>query len=198
MKISIILIVFCFLTNISAQSQEIEYSFKEVYQVSTPTKLNISSSNSNIKVISHDNQNIEVHFILRKDGKLLLVNKEELTHLINEQSKLNIQSLPNELKLEISNVVKEGYIKSEDAITIDFIVYVPNRTSCYIVSTDGNISLKGLNSNQKCVTIDGNIELSNLNGDIIAKTTDGNIIIDNVIGEVDSQTMEGKVIKTKK
>lgn len=192
------LILFCFLTNLSVQSQELEYSFKEVYEISTPSKLNISSSNSNIKVLSHDGENIEVYFVVKRDKKLLSVNKAKLPEIIREQSKLDIQSSANQLKLEVTNIVKDGYIKSEDAIIIDFIVYVPNQTSCDLLSSDGNISLKGLNSNQKCVTSDGDIELSNLNGDIIAKTSDGDIIIDNVIGNVDSQTMDGQVIKTKR
>ncbi|TVZ26018.1 hypothetical protein JM83_0963 [Gillisia sp. Hel_I_86] len=198
MKISIMLILFSLLTNLSVQSQEFEYSFKEVYEILAPTKLNISSSNSNIKVISHDKENIEVYFVVKKDKKLLSDNKKNLTQLINEQSKLNIQSSADELKLEVTNAVKEGYINSKDAIIIDFIVYVPKQTSCDLVSSDGTITLKGLNSNQKCVTNDGNIELININGDVIAKTSDGDIIIENVIGNVDSQTMDGQVIKTKR
>lgn len=59
MKISTILFVFCFLTNLSVQSQELEYSFKEAYKVTTPSKLNITSSNNNLKVISHNNQNLD-------------------------------------------------------------------------------------------------------------------------------------------
>lgn len=102
------LIVFCFLTNFSVQSQALEYSFKEVYDVSTPTKLNISSSNSDIKVISHDKENIEVYFVVKKDKKLLSVNKEGLNQLINEQSKLNIQSSEKELNIAITNIVKGG------------------------------------------------------------------------------------------
>lgn len=192
------LILFCFLTNLSVESQELEYSFKEVYEISTPSKLNISSSNSNLKVLSHDKENIEVYFVVKKDKKLLLVSKDKLNQIINEQSRLNIQSSANELKIEVTNIVKDGYINSDDAIIIDFIVYVPNQTSCDLLSSDGNISLAGLNSNQKCVTSDGNIHLSNLNGDIIAKTSDGDIIIENLIGNVDSQTMDGQVIKTKR
>jgi len=196
MKISILITLFCFITSLSVQSQELEYSFKEVYEISTPSKLNISSSNSNIKVLSHDKENIEVYFVVRKDKKLLSVNEAELNEIIKEQSKLDIQSSAKQLKLDVTNIVKDGYIKSENAVIIDFIVYVPSKTSCDLLSSDGNISLKGLNSNQKCVTNDGNIELSNLNGNIIAKTSDGDIIIENVTGNVDSKAMDGQVIIT--
>ena len=81
-----------------------------------PTKLNISSSNSNIKVISHDKENIEVYFVVKKDKKLLSDNKKNLTQLINEQSKLNIQSSADELKLEVTNAVKEGYIQKMQSL----------------------------------------------------------------------------------
>ncbi|MBT8245322.1 hypothetical protein [Winogradskyella sp.] len=197
MKPSIMLILFTFLTSTSVQSQELEYSFKESHEVSTPTKLYISSSNSNITVISHDKSNIEVYYVIKKNEQLVNnVNKEILNQIIKEQSKLNIKSSINGLTIEVTGVVKEGYIKSEDAIIIDFIVYVPNQTSCDLVSSDGNISLKGLNSDQKCVTSDGNIKLFDIDGDVFAKTSDGDIIIENVTGNVDSQTNDGKVIKT--
>ena len=100
------------------------------------------------------------------------------------------------MNIEVSNINKAGYIKSKDAVIIDFIVYVPIQTSCDLVSSDGNISLNGLNSKQKCITSDGNIKLSNLNGNVIAKTSDGDIIIENVTGNVDGQTMDGQIIKT--
>lgn len=196
MKISTFLVLFTFLTSFSVPSQELEYSFKETYEVTTPVKLNICSSNSNIKVISHDKRTIEVYFVVKKNGRLLTVNKEELTQIISKQSNLDVQSSAQGLILEVTSVVKEGYIKSKDVIIIDFIVYVPNQTSCNLVSSDGDISLNGLNTNQKCTTNDGNILLANINGDVLAKTSDGNIFIENVTGKVDSQTMDGKIIKT--
>lgn len=198
MKTIKMLMLIYFLASFSVQSQELEYSFNEVYEILEPSKLNISSSNSNIEVKAHDKKNIEVHFVVKKDGKLLSVNKEQLTQIIKEQSKLSIQSSTNELTLKITNAIKDGHIQSKDAIILDFIVYVPNQTNCDLVSSDGNISLKGLKSNQKCITSDGNIELTNLTGDVIAKTSDGDIIIKDVVGNVDSQTMDGQVIKSKK
>lgn len=197
MKTSIILTVISLFTTLFVQSQEQEYSFKEAYEISTPAKLNISSNNSNIKVMSHNKENIEVHFVVRKNGELLSVDKQLLSEITKEQSKLNIQSSSNELKIGIENVVKQGYIESSNAIVIDFLVYVPEQTSCSLTSSDGDIVLNGLNSNQKCITSDGNIELFNLKGDVTAKTSDGDIIIENVIGKVDSQTMDGQVIKAK-
>ncbi len=198
MKISTVLILFFFLTSLSVKSQELEYSFKENYDISTPTRLKISSSNSNITILSHNNNTIEIQYSVKKNGKLLLVNKSRLKEIIKNQSNLNVSNTENGLNLEVTNIVKDGYIKSEEAIIIDFRVYVPNQTSCELVSSDGNISLNGLNSNQKCITSDGNIELSNLNGNVIAKTSDGDIIINNVTGKVDSETQDGEIIKVEK
>jgi len=196
MKISTLLIPFTLLTTFAVQSQESEYSFKENYNVSTPTSLKISSSNSNISVLSHNSNTIKIQYSVKKDGKLLSVNKSTLKEIIKDQSNINVINTKNGLSVEVKNSINEGYINSEDAIIIDFKVYVPNQTSCELVSSDGNISLKGLNSSQKCITSDGNIKLSDLNGNVIAKTSDGDITIQNVTGKVDSHTNDGKIIKT--
>ena len=77
MKIPTVLILFLFLASLSVKSQELEYSFKESYEISTPTKLNISSSDSDIKVLTHKKNTIDVYYIVRKNDELLKVNKEK-------------------------------------------------------------------------------------------------------------------------
>ncbi len=198
MKTSILLSVFVLLLAFNIQSQELQYSFSENYDIILPKNLIISSSNSNINVFSHDSNTIEVQYSVKKNKKLLSVNKSTLKELIQSQSVLNINNTDNELKIEITNIDKEGYTKPEDAVIIDFRIYVPKQTSCKLISSDGNISLSGLNSNQKCITSDGDIKLSDLKGDIIAKTSDGDIIINNVTGKIDSVTNDGEIIKLRK
>jgi hypothetical protein len=177
------------------QSQKLAYSFTEKYDIDNPTSLKISSSNSNITIFSHSSNTIEILYLVKKNEKLLSVNKSTLKDLIKTQSNLNIIHTANEMKIEVTNIIQNDYIKLEDTIIIDFVLYVPKQTSCELESSDGSISLNGLDSNQKCITSDGNIELSNLNGDVIAKTSDGDIIINNVTGKVDSKTNDGKIIK---
>ena len=196
MKTLSLFILFSFLTTFCVRSQELAYSFSESYDVTQPTSLKISSSNSNIAVFSHNRNSIEIQYSVKKNGKLLSVNKSTLRAIIKNQSNLIVNNTQDRLNIEVSNINKAGYIKSKDAVIIDFIVYVPIQTSCDLVSSDGNISLNGLNSKQKCITSDGNIKLSNLNGNVIAKTSDGDIIIENVTGNVDGQTMDGQIIKT--
>lgn len=198
MKTSILLSLFTFLLAFNVQSQELPYSFSESYDVVKPKSLKISSSNSNIAVLSHNKNAIEIQYSVKKDGKLLSVNKSTLKELIQFQSILDIENTDNELKIEITNTDKKGYTKSEEAIIIDFKVYVPKQTSCELISFDGNISLSDLNSNQSCITSDGDIKLSSLKGDIIAKTSDGDITINNVIGKIDSVTNDGKIIKSRR
>lgn len=198
MKNSIALILTLFINISFAHSQESIYSFKEVFEISIPAKLSMSSGNSNMKVISHEKENIEVYFIISKNQELLRINKEELSEIMKDQLSLSVIQTSNELKLAIESKVKDGYIESSQAIIIDFLVYVPKQTSCNLLSSDGDIYLEGLIANQQCKTSDGDINLFNLEGDIIAKTSDGDIIIENVKGTIDSQSMDGKVIKNQR
>jgi hypothetical protein len=198
MKTLSLFILFTFLTFSSVFSQGTAYSFSESYNVTEPTSLKISSKDSNISILSHESSTIEIHFTVRKNGKTLSIDKSTLIDLTKEQSNLNISYTEGEMKIVVTKVAQYGYIKSEDAFIIDFVVYVPKQTSCEIESSDGYISLRGLNSNQKCITSDGDIKLIDLKGDVIAKTSDGDIFIKNVRGKVDSHTNDGQVIKLKR
>lgn len=198
MKTLSLFILFTFLTFNSVFSQETEYSFSESYDVTEPTNLKISSNNSNISIISHESSIMEIHYIVKKNGKTLSVDKPTLIDLIKEQSNLNLSYTNGQMKIGVTKITQNGYIKSEDALIIDFVVYVPKQTSCELESSDGYISLRGLNSNQKCITSDGDIKLIDLKGDVVAKTSDGDIFIQNVVGKVDSYTNDGQIIKSRR
>ncbi|WP_422107628.1 hypothetical protein [Winogradskyella sp.] len=192
MKISSILILLVILNSLSIHSQEFDYSFKEAFKTSEPVKLNIASSDSNIEVVSHDKNVVEVYFVVKKGKKLLDINKSQLYDAIKGQSQLNIENSTSQLNIELKNIAK-GYLNHKNAILIDFIVRVPKQTSAHLQSSDGSILLQGLIANQSCFTSDGGIELIDLNGDITAKTSDGPIIATNIIGDLTAITSDGNI-----
>lgn len=196
MKISSILMLFVMFNSLSIYAQEFDYSFKEEYKTSAPVKLSIASSDSDIEVISHDKNVIEVYFIVKKGRKILDIDKSQLQEELKEQSILEIQNTENELRIKVTSTIK-SYIKFKDAINIDFVVYTPNQTSSDLISSDGDILLKGLKSNQNCITSDGDIILKGLFGDIKAKTSDGNIELNDSTGNVTAKASDGDIKLTK-
>lgn len=194
MKKTVLLIVTVILATLSVKSQESDYSFKEVYEITEPANLVIESDNSNIEVIAHYGNNIEVFYTVQKGNNLLKMRKEEIEDEVSNQWKFKIESSKNSLEIAVLSTVLTGYINSEDAIDVHFKVYVPKQTSTQLRSSDGDILLKGLTLNQNCMSSDGDIKLVDLSGEIFAKTFDGDIIVDNVTGLLDSHTSDGRVI----
>lgn len=183
------------LLTVSVKSQEFDFSFKETFDLAVPANLIISADNSNIEVVAHEKNSIEVFYIVQHGTDILKSTKEEIADQVGNQWKFDIQKTKNELEIHVLSTVIQGYINSEDAINVHFRVFVPEQTSTTLRSSDGNILLKGLALEQYCVTSDGDIKLVDLNGKVFAKTSDGDVILDNVTGKVDSHTTDGRVIK---
>ncbi len=78
MKKTVLLVVTVILATLSVKSQQLDYSFKEVYEITEPTSLVIESDNSNIEVIAHDGNNIEVFYTVQKGNNLLKMTKDEI------------------------------------------------------------------------------------------------------------------------
>lgn len=194
MKNELLFLISFLSLSFSAQSQDPDYSFKESFKIDEPFNLEISSDNSNIEVVAHGGNEIMVFYTVTKMGDVLKVNKEEMETMTEGQWKLDIQNTSKDLKMQVASTVKSGYINREDAINVHFKVYAPEQTSSKLTSSDGNLIVKGLALDQKCITNDGDIELNDLKGKVYAKTMDGDVFLSNVTGSVESITHDGKVI----
>ncbi|PIB31431.1 hypothetical protein [Maribacter sp. 4G9] len=194
MKNSIYLLVSVFALSFSAQSQDFDYSFVETYKLDSQANLTVSSYDSDIEVIAHDSKEIEVFYVVHKRNQLIKSTKKEIESLVANQWKFDIEETENTLVIRVLSTVKKGHINSKDAIDIHFKIYVPKETSTDLYSSDGDILLQGLTSNQKCISSDGDIKLDGLTGKVYAQTSDGDVFLKNVTGDVETITHDGKVI----
>jgi len=197
MKKTALLVVFLITAFNSMEAQESDYSFSDSYTVDTSSSLAISSFDSNVEVIAHDRGTIEVHYKIKRGNQILKLSKKELEEAITGQSRLDIFTSGNEVKIEMVSLVK-NYIDFDDKIIIDFKVYAPKATMSKIFTNDGDISLMGLDLDQTCITNDGYIRLTDLAGSITAQTNDADIILKNVTGRVDGETNDGSIIDLSK
>jgi hypothetical protein len=169
-----------FLITIS-KSQESEYSFKENYKLSAPTKLTVSSHVGTIDVIPSENSEIEVLYIAKKNNKIISINKDDIQ---KDGILLNVKQDKNSLDILVK--YPDNYFKLDfsDQIHVSFELRVPKETDCDLITDDGNISIQGLKSNQKCKTDDGNIDISDITGNIIIRKSDSNIKLFKIRGSV--------------
>jgi hypothetical protein len=170
-------------------SQTADYSFKESYDLATPAKLKISSSDGNIEVAPGNTKKAEVLYIVTRNNKLLKIDRKEL------EKELTITVVQTGNSLEINVVYpKTEMFNKKNLPQVNFKITVPKETSCDLQTSDGNVSLSGLSSNQQCKTSDGNVAISSVMGDVIGRTSDGNISVKQITGTVEARTSDGNIV----
>lgn len=195
MKTYILVFVSILSFSVSGKSQESNYSYTESYEVEQPLTLTISSDSRNIEVIAHNESSIVVFYIVKKNNTLLKLSKEKIENGFDNQWKTNVKHTQSTLKIEVSEASEEKNKNLRDKITIDLKILVPEQTSTFLRSSDGDILLKGLSLDQACEARDGNIKLVNLKGKVSATALDGDIFLDNFTGILDSHTPDGRVVQ---
>jgi DUF4097 and DUF4098 domain-containing protein YvlB len=189
MKTTILMLLSCIVILSTSQAQDFNYSFKETYEVATPAQLDLSSFDGNLEVLPSESNTIQVFYIVKKGGKLLKINREEL------EKELIVESVhsKNSLKLSVRNRHQYRPFNFEFSIGVHFKVYVPQETACVLSTSDGSISIEKLISDQYCKTSDGSINISTISGNVRAKTSDGDIHVKEIKGSVDVGTSDGSI-----
>jgi DUF4097 and DUF4098 domain-containing protein YvlB len=179
-----------FVLSVSAvKAQEQDYSFKENYPVSSPARLTISSHDGNIDVAPAKGDGIEVFYIVKKYNRILKISREE----VEKEVALEIIKDQNSLVINARyKTINQGF-NFKDRMSVSFKIYVPKETSCDLTSADGNISLEGVTSTQRCKTSDGNVDIADVTGDVTGKTSDGNIKVNRINGSVKVSTSDGNI-----
>lgn len=188
---TITLILPCFLLALAfATAQDGEYSFKEKYTVASPVKLDISSFDGNIDVSPSTTNEIQVYYIARKNGRVLKINREEL----EKEVILNVEPEKNGLRIEVKNRFEnQSWFNSTDQVHVSFRILTPKQTACVLHSSDGNVSIEGLTSDQRMKTSDGNIKIAQINGSVTGNTSDGNVSVHDIKGNVETGTSDGNI-----
>jgi DUF4097 and DUF4098 domain-containing protein YvlB len=186
MKLTIL--VFLFAVSIS-YAQEFDYSFKESYEVNTPAKLDLSSFDGNLDVIPSEGNKILVYYIVKKGGKVLKIDRQELEKDLIVES----EHSKNGVKVSVRYRDKLRSFNWESSIGVHFKVYVPKETACDLATSDGSVSIHGLISDQQCKTSDGSIEIRDIGGNVLGRTSDGDVRVKQVKGRVDVGTSDGSI-----
>jgi len=186
MKSTILFSVLLFLVGTLSQAQENKFSFEEQYDISSNAKLELSTSDGDIKVLPGEEGTIKVFYSVRNKGRILDITKKELEeHVI-------IDITHNDQLLNISVKNRKSY-NWTNMYDVSLEVYTPIQTSCNLKSSDGDIILSSLTGDQRCKTSDGDIRVKKINGTVNLKTSDGDINLYVVNGDVEMVTSDGDV-----
>lgn len=189
MKTTSLITVLCLLFSISTFAQKNDYSFKESYNLTTPATLKVSVSDGFINVYPSETDKTEVYFIVKKGNSLQKISKEELDEYVS----LIINIYPDNLEITIKHRNNNNWKAWENSYNVSCEIYTPAETSCDLRSSDGDILIKGLNADQKCITSDGDVVAARINGNVNCTTSDGDVQIYNVTGNTSLATSDGDV-----
>ena len=166
-----------------------KFSFKQSYGIATPAQMAISTNDGFINAIAKNSDQIEVFFIVKKNGRIIDVDLEEL----EEHVDVDIQSSSDKLEIYIKQRESSWIRNWKDRYYVSLHILAPTRTTCNLKTSDGDVDMVGFRGNQSCKTSDGDIRVEDIEGDLYAKTSDGNIDILGINGNLDTHTSDGDI-----
>jgi hypothetical protein len=179
----------CLLLTFSAYAQDARYSFKESFELPAPAQVSISSSDGDIEVVTLNGTKTDVFFIVKKQNKVLNMKRAAL----EKELELTVEHSGNALTIVVKHRNQFNVMDWRDRIVVSFRVQTPPATACDLRTSDGNVGLSGLRSDQKVRTSDGNLNIENVQGSVYASTSDGNITAKNITGRLEAKTSDGDI-----
>ncbi len=189
MKTILSFLICAFLGICTASAQDFDYSFAQTYKVSTPAKLDLSSSDGHLDIIPSSGNEIRVFYIVRRAGQLVKTDLKKL----EEDFDIEIESASNAVKIIVKDKRQYKLFSFEHSLSVGFKAYVPKETMCNLITSDGNINITGLSGDQRLRTSDGSIEVAEITGNISGRTSDGDVHVRKIKGAVDMQTSDGTI-----
>jgi len=189
MKMKVLLTtMLCAYSSLLAQAPD-DYSFKQSYEVSSPAEMYIKTNDGFIHCFSGNRDEIQVYFIVKKNGRVQNIDLSEL----EEQLDVDISNAGNSLEIEVTQRERNWITNWKDRYHVSFHIIAPKRTDCILRTSDGNIEMADFVGDQELRTSDGNIEAEGIAGMLSARTSDGNIVVHSINGDVSLQTSDGNI-----
>src|SRR5689334_6525490 len=116
----------CLFVATSVVAQDARYSFKENFALSSPSQIAISSSDGDIEVVNIEGSNTDVFFIVKKQNKVLNMNRAAL----EKELELTVQQTGNSLNIAVKYPNNYGVLDWRERVTVSFRVQTPKGTSC--------------------------------------------------------------------
>ena len=189
MKNLLSLIAIVLISSVVCQAQDDRYSFKESYELATPAKVSISSSDGNIEAVAFEGNKTDIFYIVKKNNRLLNISRQEL----EKEVILEVEQQGSSLSIVVKYRNESHSFNWKDQMVVSFRLQLPKETSCDLRTSDGNISIKGLTKDQKCKTSDGDLSIADIAGSVLATTSDGNVTVKKVAGPVEVKSSDGDI-----
>jgi len=176
----------CIPTSEATMTETAEFDMTAAFQVSGLVNLDISSSNGQIRVEGQDTTTVSVVATLRSRGTTEAEAQERV-----EQIEINMTQEDNRVLLEYRSADQPADVRRYSGV--DFSVIVPLTADVEVDTSNGAITVRGIQGEFDLDTSNGAVDLDNLVGDINVDTSNGKITVDNVQGILNLETSNGAI-----
>jgi DUF4097 and DUF4098 domain-containing protein YvlB len=152
--------------------------FREAYEVSPGTKLQVINVNGDIELKKWDKDYVEVHATKK-------TNRDR-----DELAKVRVEVVTGD-ELEI----RTEYLEKNAHVSVDYRVRVPGYVVVQKVSTsNGDIELKEIKGDAKVMTSNGDVDLKDVVGIVQVQTANGGIDIRGATVIIEARTSNGDIL----
>jgi DUF4097 and DUF4098 domain-containing protein YvlB len=152
--------------------------FREAYEVSPGTKLQVINVNGDIELKKWDKDYVEVHATKK-------TNRDR-----DELAKVRVEVVTGD-ELEI----RTEYLEKNAHVSVDYRVRVPGHVVVQKVSTsNGDIELKETKGDTKVMTSNGDVDLKDVVGILQVQTANGDIDIRGATVIIEARTSNGDIL----
>lgn len=187
----IILVAGVSATNFEIRVDDTPFTVK-TFNVSGPANLEVRTSGGSIKVAGGNGSKAKVEMYVRKRGRVITQDHDDAKELL-EDYEISIKQSGNTIYAvaERENSVSGWF--NNDNLSISFIVYVPEETSCRLNTSGGSIDLRSVRGQQDVKTSGGSLHLEEIRGNTEARTSGGSIKIERYAGRLNAHTSGGSI-----
>jgi len=181
----------CLAVNAQTKSENEPYLTKSLSGESVKDVMaETSGGNISVSGVNLADSRVEV-FVSQNNHRLKSLSSDEIKTRINEDYDLDISVQNNKLR-----VIAKSKHKIHDwkkALNFSFKIYVPKNVSTNLLTSGGNITLKGISGSQEFTTSGGNLDVNAVEGKIKGRTSGGNIHLKDSKDELDLTTSGGNI-----
>ena len=188
-KLVLILALIVFYQLLAAQDAFLARSFSDA----TISEIKSVTSGGDIAVESTEQgqQRVEVYVKPSSGDGYKSISKEKLQKKLDEYYDLVVTLSGG--KLTATAKSKQHSISRQNELSISFKIFVVKNVSTDLVTSGGNIELKGVSGTEIFTTSGGNLVIEKVNGRLTGVTSGGNIQLSDAGEEIDLTTSGGDI-----
>ncbi len=171
--------VLALLTACTALAQDAEHSWSKAYPVTGKPTLNFDTSDANVDIRPCDCHEVRIHVEVvghplsdyrLEEGQ----SGDEIHFLFKEQPRMGVHI---------------AWHREQTRVTVE----TPAQLTLQARTSDGNVTMTGLEGQLGLTTGDGNVTLDHLSGDLHVKSGDGHVTVTDAQGALEARTSDGSL-----